>query len=671
MPQARPRILVVEDEPDVAELLTLFLSDEYDVTVLDDFSDVVGAVRGASPDLVLMDWNLPGRPGIDWCAEIKADPDFEDVPLLFLTGRSSVRDETEGLEAGAADYIRKPVAPKLLKTRIRNHLLVRQHLLNERRKTALEAVERQRLADCRNAIMQLLRTGSQPLTLKQQLIEALRVISGIPWLEAEFKGAIFLADTDGTLFLVAERGVEDSIREQCARVSPGVCLCGRAAARRELVFSCHDDVLRSRDKERSHDHAHYCIPLQEGDRLLGVLTVYVRPGHRPVESETILIGEIAATLSGLISRRLMESILKVNEFEVQESQNHVIRVLSSAAEYRDNETGMHVLRMAQVARRIGEAVGLDESDLEMLFRAAPMHDVGKIGIPDHILLKPGRYTDEEFAVMKTHPVIGERILAGDQPLMLTARSIAGSHHEWWDGNGYPRGLKGEAIPLFGRICALSDVFDALGSERPYKRAWNDEEIVDFIKAASGSQFDPQVVDAFLRVLPEILRLKVRYSDGGTDPHSWTSLYPVDVGTDWKIPWREEYVIGVDVVDEHHRYLIELMNTLLNAIEKDGDVLDVAQAFKALESYAIVHFGEEERLMMRTGYPGLKDHARLHAEFVVQVARMRMMLRSNPLLPGRHVLEFLKTWLVDHILGVDAKMAAFVKADGAEKRRQAF
>jgi putative two-component system response regulator len=172
--------------------------------------------------------------------------------------------------------------------------------------------------------------------------------------------------------------------------------------------------------------------------------------------------------------------------------------LALAAEYRDDDTGSHTRRVGVTAGRIAGSLGLSPEQVDLILRAAPLHDVGKIGIADAILLKPGKLTDEEFAIMKQHTTIGGKILSGSSsPWLQLAEEIALTHHERWDGQGYPCGLKGEAISLVGRIVAIADVFDALTHERPYKKAWPIAEAMAEIEHQSGKQFDPCVVAAFL------------------------------------------------------------------------------------------------------------------------------------------------------------------------------
>jgi putative two-component system response regulator len=211
---------------------------------------------------------------------------------------------------------------------------------------------------------------------------------------------------------------------------------------------------------------------------------------------------------------LLEQVVYERTREIRETRLQVVQRLGRAAEYRDNETGRHILRMSHMSALLAaQCSGWTEDDAEVLLHASPMHDIGKIGIPDAILLKPGKLTPEEWKIMQTHTTIGGDILSGDtSDLLRMAREIALSHHEKWDGSGYPLGLAGEAIPLTGRIVALADVFDALTSQRPYKNAWSIEDTLQLIRSEAGGHFDPQLVVLFLELIPEVLAIRDRYAE---------------------------------------------------------------------------------------------------------------------------------------------------------------
>ncbi|WP_394244159.1 HD-GYP domain-containing protein [Vibrio astriarenae] len=217
-----------------------------------------------------------------------------------------------------------------------------------------------------------------------------------------------------------------------------------------------------------------------------------------------------------LANQKRELYLQVEEQtkEIRQSKLEMIQRLGRAAEYKDNETGMHVMRMAHYCFLLGQACGMNEKEATLLKNAAPMHDIGKIGIPDGILLKEGKLTNEEWEVMKTHVEIGADILSDNShsELLQMAYSIAMTHHEKYNGQGYPKGLTGEDIPLVGRIAAIADVFDALTSERPYKQAWSNERAFALIEEEKGAHFDPMLVELFLSMREQVLEIKSRFKD---------------------------------------------------------------------------------------------------------------------------------------------------------------
>lgn len=202
----------------------------------------------------------------------------------------------------------------------------------------------------------------------------------------------------------------------------------------------------------------------------------------------------------------LEEKVKERTKELEQAQMEILQLLGRAAEYRDDMTGQHTQRVGELSGLIAERLGLSKEEATMIQMAAPLHDIGKIGIPDDILLKPGRFEPHEFERMKTHTSIGSSILEGSSfKLLKLAQSITQSHHEKWDGSGYPQGLKGEEIPLAARIVALADFYDALTHERPYKKAWTKGEALAEIEAQRGRHFDPQLVDVFIQTIGDIDR----------------------------------------------------------------------------------------------------------------------------------------------------------------------
>ena len=215
----------------------------------------------------------------------------------------------------------------------------------------------------------------------------------------------------------------------------------------------------------------------------------------------------------VVRARVRTHLSLVRMDELRETRLQIVQRLGRAAEYKDNETGMHVIRMSHFSKLLALAAGYSPAWAEDLLNAAPMHDVGKIGIPDAVLRKPGPQDAAEWDTMRRHPEIGAEII-GEHPsgVLQLAREIALAHHEKWDGSGYPRGLAGEAIPLSARIVAIADVFDALTTRRPYKEPWPVQEAMNHIAAQAGKHFDPALVALFAPLLPQLLEIRARWAE---------------------------------------------------------------------------------------------------------------------------------------------------------------
>ncbi|APD86094.1 two-component system response regulator [Alteromonas sp. Mex14] len=325
---AKPTLLIVDDEPVNLRVLKRLLESEYQLVFAKNGEEAIKLAETRLPNLILLDVMMPGLTGFEVCRHLKQQSNTKHIPIIFVTALNDEHDEAEGFDAGAVDYITKPISPAIVRVRVKTHL---------------------------------------------SLVQA-------------------------------------------------------------------DELLNSR--------------LQ------------------------------------------------------------VVQRLGKAAEYKDNETGMHVMRMSHFAKELALAYGLTAKQAEILLHAAPMHDIGKIGIADSIMLKPGKLTDEEFSTMKKHPEIGAEIIGdcGDSLLLQVAKSVSLTHHEKWDGTGYPRGLAGEDIPIEGRICAIADVFDALTSKRPYKEACTIDETVDFLKSQKGKHFEPRLVDLMIEILPRVLEIRAAFKD---------------------------------------------------------------------------------------------------------------------------------------------------------------
>lgn len=251
---------------------------------------------------------------------------------------------------------------------------------------------------------------------------------------------------------------------------------------------------------------------QEVDEITGFALGAVDYITKPISS-IITKARIKTHLALSDQKKGLEIEVKAKTKEIYETRLELIHKLSKAAEYKDDATGRHIERVSKYSYIIGKKYGLNENGCELLLNASAMHDIGKIGIPDHILQKPERLTPEEFNIIKTHSLIGSEIIGeSTSELINVARIIALQHHEKWDGTGYPQGLKGEQISIFARITAVADVFDALTSRRPYKSAWLIEKSINWIIGQAGEHFDPKVIEAFSNALPQILDTEKNLKD---------------------------------------------------------------------------------------------------------------------------------------------------------------
>ncbi len=357
----RRTVMIVDDTPENITLMNGLLKDFYRTRIATGGERALKTVLVEPlPDLILLDIMMPDMDGYEVCRRLKADARTADIPVVFLTAKTEVEDEQRGFDAGAVDYITKPISPPIVLARVKTQL--------------------------------------------------------------------------------ALKAAADFLRDQNA-------------------------YLETEVQKRTH--------------------------------------------------------------EVQMVQDVTIMAMASLAETRDNETGNHIRRTQNYVRALAQklqplpkfAPALDDATVEMLYKSAPLHDIGKVGIPDAILLKPGKLTPEEFEVMKSHTTMGrdaiiaaENLIEAPSTFLRTAREIAYSHQEKWDGTGYPDGLKGEAIPLSARLMAVADVYDALISRRVYKPPFTHEKAVQIIAEGRGTHFDPDLVDAFLQVAEEFRRIAETYAD---------------------------------------------------------------------------------------------------------------------------------------------------------------
>lgn len=518
--------------------------------------------------------------------------------------------------------------------------------------------KKQEFVEVSKLVFELTVVGARSTDLDELLERLCSILAGMPQLHVRRKAAILLLNPRSELVQVAQYGLSGAVAG-----SPSVGeLDGVVPQFRPATYATSLAAERgSPSSGGDGDERFLVLPLAEDGLPMGVALIFIDNAWRPDDTDIDFLNDLARALSSLVTRCLINETLQVREIELQEARTDAIRRLGAASEYRDNETGMHVMRMTHFAGAIAKAMGLSEEERELLLVTAPMHDVGKIGIADAILLKPGRLDHEEFEVMKAHTEIGSRILAGDDVLIATAREIAIGHHEHWDGTGYPCGLRGEEIPLLARICSIADVFDALTSVRPYKEAWPVEQAVEWIRDQAGRKFDPAAVVAFEKAMPEILRIRALYRDDIIDPAQALTLPEPERLGDEYVAWDDSLSIGIDTIDAHHRYLVSLINDLYVVVKAKRGARHVARVLKALGQYAQVHFRAEERMMEHYGHAALDRQVHQHHRFEAKVKEFSEEMHFNPLTAQFDMLAYLREWLLKHIRVEDAQLRSLVVA----------
>ncbi len=473
---AEKTILVVDDVATNIDILVTMLEGSYDVAVALSGQDALDAVDEEMPDLIFLDIMMPDMDGYEVCRRLKANPMTAGIPIIFLSALSEASEIQKGLDLGAVDFISKPFRAEEIRAAADRWLSPDDSRLSERSAGRPD--------------------GEQKYTVLvvDDISTNIDVLAGI--LEDEY---IVCAANSGTeaLAAIAENPPDIVLLDIMMPEMDGYEVCQR---------------LKSDISSRTIPVIFVTAMGEVEDEMKGFEVGAVDYITKPV-SPPIVKARVRTQLELFNQNRMLDKKVGERTAELNATRLEIIRRLGRAAEFKDNETGLHVVRMSYYSKLIALSAGLSNEHAELLFNAAPMHDIGKIGIPDNVLRKPGKLDDDEWDLMQQHTSMGGDIM-GDQTseLLQMARTIAITHHEKWNGKGYHQGLSGEDIPLESRIVAIADVFDALTSERPYKEAWPVDKTVDLITRESGEHFDPMLVDAFTKCLPEILDVKTVYAE---------------------------------------------------------------------------------------------------------------------------------------------------------------
>ncbi len=518
----RARILLVDDDPKLTFVLRAHLTAAgYVAEEASDAESALAALPDFQPDVVVMDVGLPGMNGIEATQRIKENADTADVAVIMLTARTDTDHVVLALEAGAHEYIVKPFEIAELLARIRTVHRLRQTRLeldnvNDQLTTQVE--ERTgRLRTLYHFTRSLNEAGTRN-EIMDLVIDAVRQVTGSQ------RVSILLKDTTRDELRCARAVGIDSDVVRRIRVPTGEGIAGQVFLTGKTyvasTIECEGDSGGPYVSDSFVSTPLIATSLMTSEENLGVLSITDKAGGGRFEPEEVeCIRSIAD--SGAIALHN-----QIHRERLDQSVNVLLMTVGRLSEYRDNETGNHLERVRLYARVLTRELQSDpeyretvnEEFIENIHRAAAMHDIGKIGVPDEILCKPGKLTADEYRSMQDHCRIGRDVIesamtkTGRVPILMMCMEIAGSHHERWQGDGYPDGLAGEAIPLSARIIALADAYDAITSKRRYKDASGHDQAVEIIRSDAGEHFDPTLVDAFLRCAGEFDEIRDANAD---------------------------------------------------------------------------------------------------------------------------------------------------------------
>lgn len=520
--KVRALALIVDDDPSIRRLCGAVLErDGWDVREADNGLAAVEFCRDQVPDSIIMDVNMPEMDGLEATRRLRASAATEGMPIVILSGNDTRTDIEAGLEAGADTYICKPFHVKDFALRVRALSRLRRVWREIQRDRAVLGEQARALS--------LLANLSEALVRKDDLHDILyKVMEVTAELTSCRRISVMLPDPSGRfLTIAASVGLDAQVVEN-VKLAIGESIAGRVfATGRPIVLNDQEEarrVLNQNELRLFEGLPMLSMPLRASEKTVGVINLTSRFGERPFDAQELgylsLITNYSASAIQNVSARLARD----------RARDSIVIALAKLAEHRDDETGKHLDRVTLFCVKLAEelrknptyARQIDEEFFENLKRAAPLHDIGKVAIPDAILLKPGKLTDAEMDVMRTHATIGAETIrslvarAPDSAFLRMAEDIAIGHHEWFNGEGYPNGISGDAIPLAARILALADVYDALTTRRAYKEPYSHRKSVEIIVKESGTHFDPGIVHAFLQVEPAFERLAKEMADRAND-----------------------------------------------------------------------------------------------------------------------------------------------------------
>jgi putative nucleotidyltransferase with HDIG domain len=547
------KVLVVDDQEQNLYLLkTLLGGNGYEVLEAANGAEALALARIDPPDVIISDILMPVMDGFSLCLEWMKDAGLRDIPFVFYTATyTDPRDEEFGLSLGAARFIVKPVETdefismlrqlltevqsgmlpvpeQSLREEVTYYRMYNEALIRKLEDKMLELEKANRLLEediagrmrAETEIIRLLEESrrrlkqlealhsidiaiSASLDLRTTLNVLLRHVESL--LEVDAADILLFYPQLGQFKFSAGRGFRTDDMEHLY-VRSGTSLAGRAVTERRTVLVSADLGSKTNPDtaliyQKEGFVAYTGVPLIAKGQIKGVLEVYHRSPHKSDNEWLKLLETLAGQAAIAIDNAQLFDNLQQSNIELALAYDATIAGWSRAMDLRDKETEGHTQRVTELTLKLARAMRISEPELAHIRRGALLHDIGKMGVPDNILLKADQLTDEEWEKMRQHPVWAYEMLSSIRYLQ-PALEIPYCHHEKWDGTGYPRGLKGEEIPLVARIFAVADVWDAITSDRPYRKGWSEEEALKYIEEQSGKYFDPKVVKEFFRLIYE-------------------------------------------------------------------------------------------------------------------------------------------------------------------------
>lgn len=524
---ATPTALVVDDDASIRRLCRAMLEKEgWCVHEAADGAVAVASAKAHLPDVIIMDVLMPKLDGLEATRLLRADPATENIPIIIFSALSDSSDAIAGLEAGADEYLVKPLNPREFVVRVRS--MTRLH------RAWRELHRNYDVLGEHARSLNLLLDFSGALAWTEDFEAILdKTMEVTATLTSCRRISIMLPDSSGKNLRIARSvGLDASLVSDIV-VPVGDAIAGEVfATRRQIVCNAKEDAGQLPDAPdlaffvdgEGRPLPRVSIAMCAAEETVAVLNATDRIGGQTFSAQELDYLNLICNVAASAIKNILTSEAR------DAARDSIVVALAKLAEHRDDDTGKHLERVTifclTLAKRLRRGPKyrdtIDTAFLRNLQRAAPLHDIGKVAIPDSILLKAGRLSPEEMAVMRTHAAIGTETIRSvlartpESDFLKMAEEIAHGHHEWYDGSGYPRGTRGNEIPLAARILALADVYDALTTRRVYKEAIPHDEAVGVILDLTGTQFDPDIVDVFRQCQEEFRRLAGELADSVDD-----------------------------------------------------------------------------------------------------------------------------------------------------------